>query len=227
VAAAAAGVGSVVAVARPKPFTVRVWGEFACFTRPEMKVERVSYPVMTPSAARGLLESIFWRPGLTWRVLQIAVLRPIRYQTIVRNELASKQSLNTVYDWIRTGRGGYEIDHDRAQRQTIALRDVAYVLTAELTTAGAAAVPAPIGARDQFRRRLQRGQCRQGPYLGCREFRCDFSADDGTAVAPPLNSDLGTMLLDIDYDRSGRRTPRFFHARLENGVLHVPLPAAE
>ncbi len=213
--------GSSAAVARPKPFALRVWGDFACFTRPEMKVERVSYPVMTPSAARGLLESIFWRPGLAWRVQSIAVLRPIRYQSIVRNELANKQSITNASEWQRIG-GGHYVDDDRTQRQTIALRNVAYIIRSELTEAGRKAVPAPVGARDQFRRRLERGQCFQGPYLGCREFRCDFAADDGRELPLTLNDDLGTMLYDIDYDRAGGRNPRFFHARLVDGVLHVP-----
>src|SRR5690242_13163874 len=114
------------------PLAVKVWDEYACFTRPEMKVERVSYPVMTPSAARGVLEAIYWKPECAWRVREVVVLNPIRYTSILRNEVNTRQSERTARDWARTGRGSYDAPSDRAQRHTLALRDVAYVITADV-----------------------------------------------------------------------------------------------
>ncbi len=202
------------------PLEVRVWGDFACFTRPEMKVERVTYPVMTPSAARGVLEAIFWKPEFTWNVKEIRVLREIRYFSLVRNEVKSRASERTAATW-RSG-GGFYADQDRTQRHTLALRDVDYVIRAQVEVkAGVGDNPAKF--RDQFRRRVRRGRCFAMPYLGCREFTAHFAEPDDTAPID-VTEDLGRMLLDIDYhpDGSGRGTPRFFDARLERGVLKVP-----
>src|SRR6266508_6850254 len=113
------------------PLAVRVWGDLACFTRPEMKVERVSYPVMTPSAARGILEAVFWKPEFRWRVQEIWVLKPIRYTSILRNEVNSRQSERAARGWQADG-GGYDAAADRAQRHTLGLRDVAYVIAAQI-----------------------------------------------------------------------------------------------
>jgi CRISPR-associated protein Cas5d len=205
------------------PLDVKVWGEWACFTRPEMKVERVSYPVMTPSAARGALESIFWKPEFVWQVREIRVLKEIRYFSILRNEVNSRASDRAARDWAKQGAGGYIASEDRSQRHTLALREVAYVIRAD-------AVPRsgnPDDAakyRDQFRRRVQRGQCFLQPYLGCREFSAAFG--EPTAADQPIHrtEDLGPMLLDIAYEPGGggRGQPLFFPARLENGVLRVP-----
>ncbi len=201
------------------PLKVKVWGEMACFTRPEMKVERVTYPVMTPSAARGILEAIFWKPEFQWRVREIWVLNPIRHISLMRNEINSRQTHRA--QWIEEG-GGYYADEDRAQRHTLALRDVAYVILADVN-------PIEPGEaeqakyRDQFRRRVQRGQCLHRPYLGCREFAAYFTEPDGTEKPlQDLTDDLGLMLGDLDYNPNGTGTPRFFHARLEGGVLRVP-----
>lgn len=204
------------------PLSVKVWGDFACFTRPEMKVERVSYPLMTPSAARGLLEAIFWKPEFDYRIQAIHVLRPIRYYSILRNEVNSRQSDRVAAGWQRDG-GSYEAPSDRAQRHTLALRDVAYVIEAQIQLrAHADADPAKY--RDQFRRRVREGRCFATPFLGCREFSCAFGEPDGSERPIDLSDDLGLMLLDLDYapDRSGRGRPRFFNARLDRGVLHVP-----
>ena len=204
------------------PLAVRVWGDFACFTRPEMKVERVTYPVMTPSAARGVLESIFWKPEFKWRVEEIRVLKPIRYFSILRNEVNSRASERTANRWRRDG-GGYHATEDRAQRHTLALRDVAYVVHAQVEVRpGIQDDPAKF--RDQFRRRMQRGSCFATPYLGCREFAAAFAEPGGTEQPIAVTEDIGPMLLDLDYadDGSGRGTPRFFNASLESGVLHVP-----
>lgn len=205
------------------PLEVVVWGELACFTRPEMKVERVSYPVMTPSAARGVLEAIFWRPAIRWRVEEIAVLNPIRYFSILRNEVNSRASERSASTWERTG-GGFVASADRAQRHTLALRDVAYLIRAQIELRPD--TPDDIAKyRDQFRRRVRNGRCFATPYLGCREFSAAFREPNGSERPIDLTDDLGLMLLDLDYapDRSGRGTPIFFDAHLEAGVLRVPV----
>jgi CRISPR-associated protein Cas5d len=202
------------------PLHVKVWGELACFTRPEMKVERVSYPVMTPSAARGVLEAIFWKPEFEWHVREIWVLNPIRHFSILRNEINTRQSHRTAQKWEDSG-GGFFADEDRAQRHTLALRDVAYVIKADAVLRSHA--DSDIAKyRDQFRRRVQRGQCMHRPYLGCREFAADFADLDGSEIPIDLTDDLGLMLGDLDYEPDGTGTPRFFPGQLVNGVLLVP-----
>jgi CRISPR-associated protein Cas5d len=206
----------------PVPMTVRVWGELACFTRPEMKVERVSYPVPTPSAARGILEAIFFKPEFEWLVEEIWVLNEIQYFSILRNEVNSRASERAAAAWQRTG-GGYDAAADRAQRHTLALRKVDYVIRAQIVVKpGVKEDPAKY--RDQFRRRVDRGRCFSTPYLGCREFAAAFSKPDGTERPIPRTEELGPILLDIEYDPggSGRGRPRFFDATLTAGVLRVP-----
>ncbi|MDP9469829.1 MAG: type I-C CRISPR-associated protein Cas5c [Chloroflexota bacterium] len=209
------------------PLEVKVWGEFACFTRPEMKVERVSYAVMTPSAARGVLEAIFWKPEFSWRVREIWVLNDIRYFSILRNEVNNRASERSARDWAQRG-GGYLAAEDRAQRHTLALRDVAYVIRAE-PVVNPGTMEHVAKYRDQFRRRVARGQCFATPYLGCREFSAAFSATDGTERPVRSTKSLGRMLLDLDYaaDTSGRASPRFFDAELRDGVLSVPIASGE
>ncbi len=204
------------------PLAVRVWGDLACFTRPEMKVERVSYPVMTPSAARGVLEAIFWKPEFHWQVQEIHVLRPISYFSILRNEINTRQSERTAAGWQREG-GGYDAAGDRAQRHTLALRDVAYLITAQVRLRPHADAD-PAKYRDQFRRRVAAGRCFATPFLGCREFSATFAEPDGSERPIDLTDNLGPMLLDLDYapDGSGRGRPRFFEAQLVDGVLRVP-----
>jgi CRISPR-associated protein Cas5d len=201
---------------------VKVWGDFACFTRPEMKVERVSYEVMTPSAARGVLEAIFWKPEFVWQVREIWVLKPIRHFSILRNEVNSKAVVSTARGWAEDDDGFFAED-DRAQRHTLALRDVAYLIKADIALKPHATDDVA-KYRDQFRRRVNRGQCHSVPYLGCREFAAYFGPSDGSEQPIDLTDDLGRMLFDLDYasDGSGRGTPRFFAARLEVGVLRVP-----
>jgi CRISPR-associated protein Cas5d len=210
----------------PPPLAVRLWGDYACFTRPEMKVERVSYPVMTPSAARGALEAIFWKPEMRWRVREIRVLKPIKYASFLRNEVIDRASYRAAAHW-RTHGGGYDAtspDH-RAQRHTLALRDVAYVIVADIEL-HSHATDDVAKYRDQFRRRVAAGRCFAMPYLGCREFSANFAEPDGSERPIAVSEDLGRMLLDIEYeyapDHSGRGTPHFFEARLDQGVLHVP-----
>lgn len=210
------------------PVRLKVWGDFACFTRPEMKVERVSYDVMTPSAARGILEAIYWKPQFQWRVRRIHVLRPIRRFSILRTEVKSKAVVSSAQRGDR-----YFVNDDHTQRHTLALRDVAYVVEADVHLHPAYADDANnnvVKHRDQFRRRVTRGQSFHRPYLGCREFSAYFSEPDDQEVPPPelagRTEPLGRMLFDIAYTGEGQKrgegTPRFFNAVLEDGVLHVP-----
>jgi CRISPR-associated protein Cas5d len=213
-------------MAHDPPLAVKVWGDFACFTRPEMKVERVSYPMMTPSAARGVLEAIFWKPAFAWRVEAIWVLKPIQYVSFLRNEVNTRASERSARDWMEHG-GGFSAPEDRAQRHTLPLRDVAYLIEAR---------PEPHSGsdgdrakfRDQFRRRVARGQCFATPYLGAREFSASFAAPDGTEQPIPDSGALGRMLLEMSYANDGRgtATPRFFDGRLDRGVLRIPTDAS-
>lgn len=210
------------------PMEVKAWGEFACFTRPEMKVERVSYDVMTPSAARGLLSSIFWKPEFNWRIRQIRVLNPIRFYSILRNEVNSKASVSVARKWAQDGGGFFSDDTDeqknRAQRHTLALRDVAYIIVADIVVRPDI-LEDPAKYRDQFRRRVERGQHFIAPCLGCREFPARVALANGTErPRAGLTMSLGSMLFDLDYaaDGSGRGTPRFFEAELVQGVLSIP-----
>lgn len=208
----------------PVPLEVKVWGDFACFTRPEMKVERVSYPVITPTAARGVLEAIFWRPEFRWVVTEIDVLRDVRWISFVRNEVNSRASERTARGWMQAGGiGGYIASDDRAQRHTLALRDVAYVIRAHQVIRPD--VTDDIAKyRDQFRRRVAEGRCFATPFLGCREFSASFGPPEGTDRPIEADADLGLMLGDIAYGDSGRGTPRFFAAALERGTMRVPAP---
>lgn len=205
------------------PVEVYVWGELACFTRPEMKVERVSYEVMTPSAACGILESIFWKPEFHWQIREIRVLKPIRYFSILRNEVNSRASYASAQRRLK-GEGGYYADEDRSQRHTLCLRDVAYLIAASVAVRDGVEED-EAKYRDQFQRRVKRGQCHNMPYLGCREFRANFAAEPPSEEGVHLQhitADLGQMLFDLDYEQDGRGRPRFFHAQLRSGILQVP-----
>ena len=210
---------------------LEVWGDFACFTRPEMKVERVSYDVITPSAARGIVEAIYWKPEIRWRITRIRVLRPIRFTSLRRNEVASKIPAGTAATAMKTGRGslGLYIEEERQQRAATILRDVAYVIEAHFDILGG---ENNAGKHlDQFNRRARDGRCFQRPYLGCREFPAEFAlVEDGQplpAVPRELQGerDLGYMLQDIDFDDG--MTPRFFRASLRDGVMDVPPPSSK
>jgi CRISPR-associated protein Cas5d len=208
-------------------FHVRVRGPFACFTRPEFKVERVSYEVMTPSAARGILEAIHWKPAIRWVVTEIHVLAPIRFISFKRNEVSKRVSVRNVLQAMKgEPLESYFADEDRAQRNTVALRDVDYVI-------GAHFVPVEEEWHDtdnfakharMFGERLEKGQTFHHPYLGCREFAA--AVEPAKLVwecrLPPEQRDkqLGLMLHDMEF---GERTrPRFFMAKLVGGVLNVP-----
>jgi CRISPR-associated protein Cas5d len=204
------------------PLEVVFEGDFACFTRPEMKVERVSYPVMTPSAARGALEAIFWKPEVAWRVREIRVLKPIRFQSILRNEVNSRQSERSARGWIKDD-GGYFAEEDRAQRHSLILREVAYHIIADL-------LPRPACTddiakyRDQFRRRVAKGRCFHRPCLGTREFAADFRPPKPDDYPIDYSQPLGPMLFDLAYEEplGNRATPRFFEPLLDHGVMVIP-----
>ena len=217
----------------PYGVKLHVWGDYACFTRPEMKVERVSYDVMTPSAARGILEAIHWKPAIRWVVDRIHVLKPIRFETLRRNELGRKIPERNVLTAMRqktTDHLRTLIESDRQQRATTLLRDVGYVVEAHFSLTEAAKDDDTEAKHlAMFNRRAARGQCFHRPYLGTREFAADFELVEGTM--PPSNlpsdqrdRDLGWMLHDIDF-RSDR-TPLFFRAELRGGVIDVPPPHA-
>ena len=217
------------------PFLVRclVTGDWACFTRPEMKVERVTYDCMTPSGARGILEAIYWKPEIVWRIDRIHVLKPIRFINIRRNEVASVISSQTADAARRSGSGSLSIlvEDDRQQRASILLRDVAYVIEAHFDLV---ASPPDRDRMDELakhhgiaKRRMSAGQCFYQPYLGTREFPTDFRWIETHEEIPSSelpqdqrNQELGYMLYDIDH--GSVRTPRFFKASLKDGVLEVP-----
>lgn len=219
---------------------LHVWGDFACFTRPEMKVERVSYDVITPSAARGILEAIYWKPEIRWHIERLHVLKPIRFTSLRRNEVASKAPARNVAEAMNGKRGSLAlyVEEDRQQRAATVLRDIGYVIEAQFEIVGGEMNVAK--HLDQFRRRARDGRCFHRPYLGCREFACDFALiEDGDArpegeLAGKGERDLGWMLDDIEYvpDPNGpivdshrgerwRAEARFFSARMIDGVIDV------
>jgi CRISPR-associated protein Cas5d len=214
----------------PYGIKLHVWGERALFTRPEMKVERVSYDVITPSAARGILEAIHWKPAIRWVVDSIQVLNPIRFESIRRNEVGGKLSAASVGKAMKAGRTDglvTYVDEDRQQRASTLLRDVAYVITAHFELTGKAGPDDNEGKHlDIFNRRASRGQCFHMPCLGTREFPASFSLiEEGQTLPSPHESlrgerDLGWMLHDIDFAQG--MTPLFFRARMVDGLIEVP-----
>lgn len=209
---------------------LHVWGDRALFTRPEMKVERVSYDVITPSAARGILEAIHWKPAIRWEVDNIQVLRPIRFESIRRNEVGSKLSAASVGKAIKAGRTDElvsYVEEDRQQRAATVLRDVGYVIAAHFELTDKAGPEDNEGKHlDIFNRRARRGQCFQPPYLGTREFPASFALVEDGAEAPMPDAtlvgerDLGWILHDIDF--ANGMAPRFFRARMVDGLVEVP-----
>lgn len=203
---------------------VKVSGSFACFTRPDLKVERMSYPCMTPSAARGILDCILWKPEFQWYVRRILVLTPIKFCTIKRNEINSKQ-----------GRTPIVIEEKRAQRNSVVLRDVAYIIEASICQNQVSEKNRPekyIGRKGIdadhdgiFTRRVKKGQCWRRPYLGVREFSAEFMEPNGTEQPIQETIPIGSMLFDIFYDEKGKPEPLFFHdVAIRNGVLNCEVP---
>lgn len=209
---------------------LHIWGERALFTRPEMKVERVSYDVITPSAARGVLEAIHWKPAIRWVVDSIRVLKPIRFESIRRNEVGGKLSAASVGKAIKAGRTDgliSYVEEDRQQRAATVLRDVGYVIAAHFDLTDKAGADDSEGKHlDIFNRRARRGQCFQVPCLGTREFPASFTLIEDAGEAPISDPalhgerDLGWMLHDIDF--ADGMTPRFFRAQMIDGLIQVP-----
>ena len=213
-------------------FCLEVSGEFACFTRPEMKVERVSYDVITPSAARAIFEAILWKPAIEWHITEIEVLNPIKWMNLRRNEVESVTSFRSAKTAMKEGSGllGIYADEQRQQRASLLLKDVRYRIHGEFTMTEKAG-PQDSAAKfaDMFRRRAEKGQCFNQPYLGCREFSCDFALADEKDGAPAINEDrdLGFMLYDLDYSDPAAPSPLFFRARMDNGRIAVPAKDSE
>lgn len=209
-------------------YCLEVSGDFACFTRPEMKVERVSYDVMTPSAARAVFEAIFWKPAVRWRVRKIEVLRPIRWINLRRNEVGAVVSVRNVQAAMNGGDNvlALNIEDERQQRAGLFLRDVAYRIHADLDIrVDRLDQSPPAKYRAMFERRAEAGQCVNQPYLGCREFAARFRyVANQAAEAPAIaeTRDLGWMLHDLDFTQANDPQPRFFRAQLRSGVIGVP-----
>jgi CRISPR-associated protein Cas5d len=216
----------------PYGIQLKVWGDYACFTRPEMKVERVSYDVITPSSARGILEAIHWKPAIRWIIDTIHVIRPIRFDNIRRNEVANKISKPNPATVMQTQKRLYylvDLGDNRQQRASTVLRDVEYIIEAHFELTEKA------GAEDNeakhiamFKRRARKGQFFHQPCLGCREFPAYFELIEDKEDVLPVScydgeeKDLGYMLLDIDF--ANNMTPMFFKAVMKNGIISPPHP---
>ena len=223
-----------------KEFCIDVWGDYACFTRPEMKVERVSYDVITPSAARAIFEAIFWKPAIRWNVTKIEVLAPIKWISVRRNEVGKVMSPLTKQIFI---------EDDRQQRAGLFLRDVRYRLYAELEyinsdnrKSSRLTIPEELIDSEEkqligkdenpgkynamFERRARKGQCFNQPYLGCREFSCHFrlveKPENEEKQAIIETRDLGFMLYDMDFTNEKNPTAMFFRVQMNNGIIVVP-----
>lgn len=237
-----------------KTFCLEVWGDYACFTRPEMKVERVSYDVITPSSARAIFEAVFWKPAIKWLIKKIEIMNPIKWISVRRNEIGATMSERT---------DGLFIEDCRQQRAGLFLRDVKYRLYAEIefipvdkrpliqnpmfewlinpdeiflkseskTTTPAGKDENPGKYNAIFERRAKRGQCFTQPYFGCREFSCMFKLIDNQEKGKdmPINEtrDLGFMLYDMDFSDIQNPKPNFFRAKIDNGVVHIPAWSSE
>lgn len=210
------------------PIKLEVWGDYACFSRPEMKVERVSYDVMTPSAARGLIESIFWHPGIKYVIDKIHVCNPIRYANIRRNEVSKVISSTQIKKVIENGGESFlSTSENITQRSTLLLRNVRYVIEAHFDfypeRGNASDNPAKFQA--ELTRRISRGACYRQPCFGCREFPAQFKECEEIPECPEElkgTIDLGWMLFDIDYSQKDDYKPKFFRAIMKDGVITVP-----
>ena len=204
---------------------LEVWGPYALFSRPELKVEKVSYDVPTPSAARGIVEAVYFHPGLRWYIDRIYVLNPISFTSIRRNEVLSKISARNVRQAAQGGRQELYLatPQEIVQRSSLLLQDVHYVIEAHFEmTSKAAPSDNPGKFQDIVTRRMEKGQCYTTPYLGCREFSASFRRWAGGPIKTIKETrDLGLMLYDFDYTDPQNITPTYFRAKLENGILNV------
>lgn len=192
---------------------VKVEGEFACFTRPDLKVERMTYPCMTPSAARGILDCILWKPEFTWHVRRIIVLKPIKFASFKRNEINKKQGKIPIL---------VDDEKNRAQRNSIVLKDVAYIIEASIHQATSPVNNPTKKYIEMFNRRTKKGQCWRRPYLGTREFAAEFSLPEESDFEQRIKEDIpiGSMFLDMWYDEIGTPTPKFFYdVSVKQGIL--------
>jgi CRISPR-associated protein Cas5d len=210
---------------------LHVWGDYACFTRPEFKVERISYDVPTPSAARGILEAIHWKPAVLWVIDKIHVLRPVSWISIRRNEVSEKVPVGNVRKAMNAGNiDALRLisDRNRVQRSAMVLRDVSYVIEAHPVMTRAASDGDTVTKHlEIFRRRASKGQCYHRPCLGTREFSADFDLVGASLPETTLDQkdqDFGWMLLDLDYTVPGNISPKFFRARMNDGIIQVPPP---
>lgn len=216
-----------------KPFCLEVRGDHACFTRPEMKVERVSYDVITPSAARAVFDAILWKPGIRWQIQRIEVLEPVRWISVRRNEVGAVASARNAIAAMNDGKGRFAlyIEDERQQRAGLFLRDVGYRLHAEMQLVSDETRGNPAKYHEMFVRRARAGQCVNQPYLGCREFAASFRLvelwpDGGVPENEPpaqtgMSIDLGWMLHDMDFSDAADPKPRFFRAVVERGVVDL------
>ncbi len=201
---------------------VKVTGDFACFTRPDLKVERMTYPCMTPSAARGILDSILWKPEFKWYVRKIKVLKPVKFFSFKRNEINSKQgSVPIVVDEVNnSGKPKY-----RSQRNSILLKDVSYIIEASIFIDEYSEINPPKKYTEMFNRRVKKGQCFRRPFLGTREFAAEFipALEDDYPIQETIP--IGSMLFDIFYDDKGKPEPVFFYdVAVKDGVLDCEVP---
>lgn len=212
-----------------RDWCLEVWGDYACFTRPEMKAERVSYDVITPSAARAIFEAILWKPGLSWNITKIEVINPIRWISVRRNEVGRKVATPTAKQMAGelTTPLGFFIEEERQLRAGLFLREVRYriygyfeLIEKEKQNHHEAQSEAKYAA--MFERRAKNGQCFHRPYLGCREFSGYFKLiepDEVETKPISLSKDLGYMLYDLDFTEPECPKPMFFRAEMKNGVI--------
>lgn len=204
-------------------FCLEIWGDYALFSRPEMKVERVSYDVITPSAARGIMEAIYWHPGIRYEVSRIFVLNKIKFANIRRNEVSQKISASNVKKFMKSKKGELYIatSNDRTQRFSMVLKDVHYVIEIQVETTEENLLK----TYNILERRLIKGQCYHTPYFGTREFPARFKLCEDISkmetAYPNEVRDLGFMLYDMDYSDKNNIRPMFFRAKMENGIINV------
>lgn len=211
-----------------KRYCLEISGDYACFTRPEMKVERVSYDVITPSAARAVFDAILWKPAIRWHIRRIEVLKPIRWINLRRNEVGAIISTRNVQQAMAEGHGDLAlyIEDERQQRAGLFLRDVAYRVHADLEIDSTRDPAPPAKWHEMFERRADRGQCVNQPYLGCREFAAHWRrVTSATGASPPIGEDrdLGWMLHDLDFSDPSDPQPVFFRAAMRGGVVECDL----
>lgn len=205
---------------------LEVWGDYALITRPEMKVERVSYDVITPSAARGIIEAIYWKPAILWCIDKIHVYNPIEFTNIRRNEVSSKISARSV-DSIMKGKTGalyINTNQDRQQRASMVLKNVRYAIEAHFELTDKAGETDTIEKHyNMALRKMRKGQCFHNPYFGCKEFPVNFKLIEGEVPKSTLSgkNDLGYMLYDMDFTDPGDIKPTFFRAIMQDGVINL------